>query len=83
MTMSKDNQDETGSYIVRDKKGTYMSAYSEKLGKQKAAAWAVECAKQSRGILYYRAAPQKPEEEMANYKNFGKKKSSSKKNKGS
>ena len=73
--MSKNTQDQVGSYIVRDKKGTYMSAYSEKLGKSQAVAWATECAKQSRGVIYYRSAPETPEEEMASYLDYGKKKS--------
>ena len=30
----------TGSYIVRDKRGTYMGGYSEKLGRDKAIDWA-------------------------------------------
>ena len=29
-----------GSYIVRDKRGTYMGGYSEKLGHSNAVAWA-------------------------------------------
>lgn len=79
--MSKNTQDQVGSYIVRDKKGTYMSAYSEKLGKSQAVAWATECAKQSRGVIYYRATPEVPEEEMASFLDYGKKKSPPNKNK--
>ena len=51
-----------GSYIVRDKRGTYMGAYSEKLGHSNAVAWATDCAKQSRGNLYHRKTPELPEE---------------------
>lgn len=68
-----------GSYIVRDKRGTYMGAYSEKLGHSNAVAWATDCAKQSRGILYYRKTPELPEEEVANFFDYGRK---GKKNKG-
>lgn len=73
--MNKEIQDQVGSYIVRDKKGTYMSAYSEKLGKTQALAWATECAKQSRGIVYYYLASETSEKEVANYLDYGKKKS--------
>ena len=62
-----------GSYIVRDKRGTYMGAYSEKLGKSKAIDWATECAKHSRGVVYHRASPQQEEKEVASYLDFGKK----------
>ena len=63
----------TGSYIVRDKRGTYMGGYSEKLGRDKAIDWATECAKHSRGVLYHRASPQASEEEIANFLDVGKK----------
>ena len=46
--------------------------YSEKLGKSNAVAWATECAKQSRGVLYYRKSPEEPEEEMATFLDYGK-----------
>ena len=68
-----------GSYIVRDKRGTYMGGYSEKLGHSNAVAWATNCAKQSRGILYHRKTPELPEEEVANFLDYGRK---GKKNKG-
>lgn len=64
---------EEGSYIVRDKRGTYMGAYSEKLGRSNAVAWATDCAKQSRGILYYRKSPEEPEEEKASFLDYGRK----------
>jgi hypothetical protein len=68
-----DNPDKLGSYIVRDKRGTYMGAYSEKLGGGNAKAWAIDCAKQSRGVLYHRKAPELPEEEIASFLDYGKK----------
>tara|TARA_B100001564_G_scaffold282997_1_gene245583 strand:- start:110 stop:352 length:243 start_codon:yes stop_codon:yes gene_type:complete len=61
------------SYIVRDKRGTYMGGYSFKLGKSNAFAWATECAKQSKGVLYFRSTQEKPEEEVVSYLDFGKK----------
>ncbi len=78
--MENDIPDQSGSYIVRDKRGTYMGAYSEKLGRSSAVAWATDCAKQSRGVLYYRKAPEFVEEEVASFLDYGKK---GKKNKGS
>ena len=72
--------DPSGSYIVRDKRGTYMGAYSEKLGRSNAVAWATDCAKQSRGVLYHRKAPELGEEEVASFLDYGKK---GKKSKGS
>lgn len=71
--MTMDNLDKSGSYIVRDKRGTYMGGYSEKLGNSNARAWATDCAKQSRGILYHRKEPGSPEEEVANFLDYGKK----------
>lgn len=65
--------DSSGSYIVRDKRGTYMGAYSEKLGRSNAVAWATDCAKQSRGILYHRKAPEFGEEEVASFLDYGRK----------
>jgi|TARA_R110000824_G_scaffold159913_1_gene334488 hypothetical protein len=62
-----------GSYVVRDKKGTYMGGYSEKLGLSNAMAWATDCAKQSRGIVYFRKAPELEEEEVANFLDYGRK----------
>ena len=38
--MSKPTSQASGSYIVRDKRGAYMSAYSQQLGEIKARAWA-------------------------------------------
>ncbi len=74
----------TGSYIVRDKRGTYMGAYSEKLGKSKAINWATECAKRSRGVIYFRASPSEEEKQIASYLDFGRKnKSDSNRRKGS
>ena len=72
--------DQSGSYIVRDKRGTYMGAYSEKLGRSNAVAWATDCAKHSRGVLYHRKSPEFGEEEVASYLDYGRK---GKKNKGS
>ena len=56
-----------GSYIVRDKRGHYMSGYSQKLGEKNARAWARNCAKRSKGILYLRKGEGQPEEELENY----------------
>tara|TARA_B100000287_G_scaffold188394_1_gene178119 strand:+ start:567 stop:809 length:243 start_codon:yes stop_codon:yes gene_type:complete len=70
----ENNSSETfGSYIVRDKRGTYMGAYSEKLGKSKARSWATDCAKHSRGVLYYRASAEGDENEVDSFLDFGKK----------
>ena len=80
--MENNTLPEVGSYIVRDKKGTYMGAYSEKLGKFQAIDWATECAKRSRGILYYRPAPREPEEEIGRFLDFGKKSKQEHKKKG-
>lgn len=40
-------------YIVRDKDGTYQSAYNLALGKKKAYEWAMQCAKSVNGVIYY------------------------------
>lgn len=40
-------------YIVKDKDGTYQSAYNLALGKQKAYDWAMQCAKSVNGVVYY------------------------------
>jgi len=66
-------ENKRGTYVVRDKRGTYMGGYSEKLGKSNAVAWATECAKQSRGVLYYRKSPEEPEEEVATFLDYGRK----------
>jgi len=71
-----ENNDKDGTYIVRDRRATYMGGYSLKLGKSKARLWATECAKQSRGILYLRKDAEAPEEEVANFLNYGRKPSS-------
>ena len=71
--MTDTTENKQGSYIVRDKRGTYMGAYSEKLGKSIAVAWATECAKQSRGTLYYRKSPEEPEKELASFLDYGRK----------
>jgi len=68
-----ENNDKDGTYIVRDKRATYMGGYSLKLGKSKARLWATECAKQSRGILYLRKYAEAPEEEVASFLNYGRK----------
>jgi hypothetical protein len=73
MTMENNIPDQLGSYIVRDKRGTYMGGYSEKLGRSNAVAWATDCAKQSRGVLYHRKSPDFPEEEIGNFLDYGKK----------
>jgi len=80
--MENNTLPESGSYIVRDKKGTYMGAYSEKLGKNKAIDWATQCAKRSRGILYHRSAPREPEEEIGRFLDFGKKSKQEQRKKG-
>ena len=72
--MENDKPEKRGSYIVRDKKGTYMGGYSEKLGKVNCVSWATECAKRSRGVLYYRQSPEEPEEEIGRFLDFGRKK---------
>lgn len=40
-------------YIVKDKNGTYQSAYNLSFGRDKALDWAVQCAKQVNGVVYY------------------------------
>ena len=65
--MNDDTSSESGSYIVRDKRGHYMSGYSTKLGEKNARAWARNCAKRSKGILYLRKGEGEPEEELENY----------------
>lgn len=62
-----------GSYIVRDKRGAYMGAYSEKLGSINAKIWATDCARQSRGILYYRGSQEGEEQEVQSFIDLGKK----------
>ena len=56
-----------GSYIVRDKRGTYMSGYSAKLGQKQAQVWARDCAKRSKGVLYFRKNEGEAEEELENF----------------
>jgi len=73
-----ENNDKDGTYIVRDKRATYMGGYSLKLGRSQALLWATECAKQSRGTLYLRKNAEAPEEEVASYLNYGRKPPSSK-----
>ena len=64
----KDNvSPQTGSYIVRDKRGTYMSAYSAKLGDRQARLWARDCAKRSKGVLYFRQDEGEAEEEIESF----------------
>jgi|TARA_Y100000310_G_scaffold51405_1_gene47376 hypothetical protein len=58
---------DVGSYIVRDKRGTYMSGYSQKLGEQKARLWARDCAKRSKGVLYFRQNEGEAEEELESF----------------
>ena len=65
--MNKPTPETRGSYIVRDKRGTYMSAYSQQLGEINARAWARNCAKRSKGVLYFRNGEGEPEEEIENY----------------
>ena len=65
--MNDDTSSESGSYIVRDKRGTYMSDYSEKLGEKQAQLWARDCAKRSKGVLYFRKNDGEAEEEIGNY----------------
>jgi len=65
--MNKPTSEPRGSYIVRDKRGTYMSAYSQQLGEINAHAWARNCAKRSKGVLYFRNGEGEPEEEIENY----------------
>jgi len=57
----------SGSYIVRDKRGTYMSGYSSKLGEKQARLWARDCAKSSKGVLYFRKNEGETEEEIESY----------------
>ena len=65
--MNDDRSSKSGSYIVRDKRGTYMSGYSAKLGEKQARRWASDCAKRSKGVLYFRGGEGEPEEEIENY----------------
>ena len=65
--MNDDMSSKSGSYIVRDKRGTYMSGYSQQLGEINARAWARNCAKRSKGVLYFRNGEGEPEEEIENY----------------
>jgi hypothetical protein len=65
--MNDDMSSKSGSYIVRDKRGTYMSGYSSKLGEKQAELWARDCAKRSKGVLYFRNAEGEPEEEIESY----------------
>jgi|TARA_R110000824_G_scaffold59515_2_gene159802 hypothetical protein len=65
--MNDDMSSKSGSYIVRDKRGTYMSGYSSKLGEKQAQLWARDCAKRSKGVLYFRKNEGEAEEEIANY----------------
>ena len=62
-----------GSYIVRDRRGAYMGAYSEKLGQSNAKAWATDCARHSKGIVYYRDSPEGEEKEIRNFLELGNK----------
>jgi hypothetical protein len=65
--MSDNTAQDVGSYIVRDKRGTYMSGYNLKLGKSKAHLWARDCAKRSKGVLYFRQDEGGSEEELENF----------------
>ena len=65
--MNDDTSSKSGSYIVRDKRGTYMSAYSAKLGEKQAQLWARDCAKRSKGVLYFRQNEGGAEEELENF----------------
>ena len=65
--MNDDMSSKSGSYIVRDKRGAYMSGYSAKLGEKQAQLWARDCAKRSKGVLYFRKNEGEAEEEIANY----------------
>ena len=65
--MNKPTSETGGSYIVRDKRGTYMSGYSQQLGEINARSWARHCAQRSKGVLYFRKAEGEPEEELENY----------------
>lgn len=40
-------------YIVRDKNGSYQSAYNLVFGKQQAYQWALQCAKSVNGVVYF------------------------------
>jgi hypothetical protein len=80
--MENNTAPEIGSYIVRDKKGTYMGGYSKELGEFQARDWATECAKRSKGILYYRSAPREPEKEIGRFLDYGKKSKQERKKKG-
>ena len=65
--MNDDTSSKSGSYIVRDKRGAYMSAYSAKLGEKQAELWARDCAKRSKGVLYFRKNEGEAEEELENF----------------
>jgi hypothetical protein len=55
-------------YIVRDKNGNYQSAYNLSFGKQKAYQWAVDCAKNVNGIVYYSDDDDKQMKELEVYR---------------
>ena len=65
--MNDDTSSKSGSYIVRDKRGTYMSGYSAKLGEKRAELWARDCAKRSTGVFYFRKNEGEAEEKLENF----------------
>ena len=71
--MVNNSETQMGSYIVRDKRGAYMGAYSEKLGSSNAKIWATDCARHSKGILYYRDSQEGEEREIQSFIDLGKK----------
>ena len=72
--MSDNTTQDIGSYIVRDKRGTYMSGYNLKLGMHKARLWARDCAKRSKGVLYFRQDEGGAEQELESFLASGPKK---------
>lgn len=56
-----------GSYIVRKTDGTYVSAYSEALGDRNALSYATDCAKFSKGNIFYRKANDTEEKIVAQF----------------
>ena len=55
-----------GSYIVRKNDGSYVSAYSSALGERKALSYAIDCAKFSKGKVFYKSS-EGAEEVVAEY----------------
>ena len=57
-------------YIVRDKNGTYQSAYNLALGKKQAYDWAMQCAKSVNGVIYLVDEDSNQEEEVFRFSDY-------------